>query len=108
MLTNKEFELAVKVLIAYEEAYFSDSQKIGDIAEGGLYWDSKKECFSMDWGFALRGQAEDLRIYRGVEDYMTNKTRPVNQYDASVVYEGEVYFFEITEPGEWTSSFRKT
>lgn len=98
MLTNNEFELAVKVLIAYEEAYYSDSQKTSDIAEG-LCWDPKRECFSMDWGLALRGEAENFRIYRGIEDYMANRVRPVNQYEASVIgYDGEIYLFEIIDP----------
>ena len=96
MLTSENFDLAAQVLMAYESAYVPDHQKMSDIQEG-LYWDSKKEFFSMDFGLALRGEAESFRIYRGVEDYLKNRHENLNQYNASVVYAGEVYFFEIVE-----------
>lgn len=97
MVTNSEFNLVKEVLISYENAYVVDHQRSDDIREA-LCWDSKENCFTMDWGYALRGEAESFRVYKGVEDYVLNHRKEYNQYDASVVYGKEVYFFEIVEP----------
>ena len=96
MLEAKDIHEAIEVLIAYESAYVSNLQKNSDINEG-LFWDEVRKCFSMDFGMCLRGEAEEVRIYTGVEDYMIHRRNPVNQNIVCVVYNGMLYIIENLE-----------
>ena len=93
MLSQKDIHRAIEVLITYESAYVQNLRKNSDINEG-LFWDEENQCFSMDFGMCLRGEAEDVRIYKGVDDYIRYNSQGINHYEASVIYGGEIYFFE--------------
>jgi len=93
MLEAKDIHEAIEVLIAYESAYVQDLQKNSDINEG-LFWDKGKLCFSMDFGMCLRGEAEDVRIYRDAEDYMIHRCHSINQNITCVYYNGALYIIE--------------
>lgn len=80
MLLERDLRLAKKILIAYEVEFYPNKTAETDIKES-LFWDHTRKCFSADWGFLLRGDAEEVRIYESYGDLMNS----LDSFDAEVV-----------------------
>jgi len=102
MLTGNQIETAIRLLCRYEEAWYPRPEAVADIRKY-LYWDKKKNCFSIDAGYLLRGEAESVQIFSALEwrflpTILRDTTDTRNQFDAAVVdCDGEVYFIRKVE-----------
>lgn len=88
---------AKDVLCAFETKEHPSILAVEDIKEG-LFWDEKRKCYSADLGTLLRGETEDVRIYkkvRGDEDdwFPEERWTPV----AVLNFNERLYFFFICE-----------
>lgn len=83
---NENLQLAKDLLCAFETVHYP--KDCSDIRES-LYWDEERQCYSADVGFLLRGETEEVRIYKADEDWLEASSRLV----AFVEYKGSLYFF---------------
>lgn len=67
-LAGKEnLKEAIDVLCAFETLRHPSSLAVEDI-KSSLFWCDPMQCYSIDVGFALRGGADEIRIYKKTED----------------------------------------
>jgi len=87
---EKDLDLAREVLLAFEYRY-THTGSGGDIRDG-LYWDAEAQRYSADFGFLLRGETEDIRIFEAQDDWIDLKdARPV----AWVMWDNVLYIFAL-------------
>jgi len=92
MLRKADLGLAIEVLVAYETEFYPNSRAESDIRDG-LFWDGTKDCFSMDFGMCLRGETDEVRIYKGPKDWRENR-RDFDTEPKTVVYGNVLFFLE--------------
>lgn len=98
MLEKENIQKAIQILSIYEEAFYPNQQAVGDI-EDGLYWDEERQCFSADVGLLLRGECEDVRIFRDYE-WLERPFELRNTHYATVCDDrGGIYFIETLPIG---------
>lgn len=89
---------AKDVLCAFEIKEHPSALAVEDIKEG-LFWDEKRNCYSADFGSLLRGETDEVRIYKrkivGDEDdwLPEDKWTPV----AVLNFNENLYFFYVCE-----------
>ena len=93
---EKDLQLAKDVLIAFENKHYPNQQATSDIQEH-LYWfEAEDSYYSVDVGFLLRGECEDVRIFESnPEDdwFRIFEDMPGWTLTAYVEYRGLLYFF---------------
>lgn len=85
---NEHLQLAKDLLCAFETKHHYNHTAVSDIQEG-LYWDEEAKCYSADLGSLLRGETDEVRIYKVEDDWIDVPSRVV----AYIVYEGSIYLF---------------
>ena len=87
---EEDLDLAKAVLLAFEYRYIH-TRSGGDIRDS-LYWDAEAQRYSADFGFLLRGETEDIRIFEAQDDWIDLKdAKPI----AWVMWDNVLYIFAL-------------